>query len=218
MIRSGDFLLCFRNQNLILTPERAVFWKDRNALIVADLHMGKSGHFRKHGIAVPESVNQKNLHRLSRLVRHFRPDEIYFLGDLFHSHRNEEWDSFSTWKNQHKNIMMYLSIGNHDEYGFSDLEEVGLHSAYEINVAPFTFRHIPEPASGNEFYPLAGHIHPSVKLKGKGRQSAYFPCYYFGRNYGLLPAFGEFTGTHRISPEENETVAAIVEDQVIQLN
>ena len=30
-----------------------MFWEEEKALIVSDLHFGKTGHFRKSGIAVP---------------------------------------------------------------------------------------------------------------------------------------------------------------------
>ena len=44
-------------------------------------------------------------------------------------------------------------------------------------------------------YVLAGHLHPGVRLHGPGRQSVRLPCFAFGRNAALLPAFSEFTGT-----------------------
>jgi metallophosphoesterase superfamily enzyme len=53
---------------LSLLPEKAIYWKSRKALLIADLHLGKAGHFRKHGIAVPGRVEQNNLCRLSGLI------------------------------------------------------------------------------------------------------------------------------------------------------
>jgi len=41
------------NQDLLLLPQKAIYWQQQKALIVADVHFGKVGHFRKAGIAVP---------------------------------------------------------------------------------------------------------------------------------------------------------------------
>ena len=36
---------------LELYPQRAVFWKRKGILFLADLHLGKINHFRRAGIA-----------------------------------------------------------------------------------------------------------------------------------------------------------------------
>jgi uncharacterized protein len=67
-------------------------------------------------------------------------------------------------------------------------------------------------------YNLAGHIHPGVSLRGKGRQSLTLPCFYFGRHQALLPAFGVFTGLARIKPVKEDKVFVIVEDKIMDLS
>jgi hypothetical protein len=42
-----------------------------------------------------------------------------------------------------------------------------------------------------------------------------FPCFYFGDNHGVLPAFGEFTGTAVIQPPENERAYIVVDDHIM---
>lgn len=51
---------------LIFTNLRAVFWKRENALIIIDLHIGKSAHFRKNGIAIPAGILEKDLKNLQK--------------------------------------------------------------------------------------------------------------------------------------------------------
>jgi len=63
-------------------------------------------------------------------------------------------------------------------------------------------------------YPVAGHIHPAVTLSGGGRVFS-LPCFYFGRDYALLPAFGDFTGTAIVRPRSGERVFIVAEGQVI---
>ena len=41
------------------------------------------------------------------------------------------------------------------------------------------------------------------------------PCFYFGRDYALLPAFGEFTGTAVVRPRAGEGVFVLAGDEVV---
>lgn len=80
------------NQNLILHPKKAIFWEEERALIISDLHIGKVGHFRKAGIAIPKLMEQEELALLSDLIHEFKPSKLIFLGDLFHSDMNNDWN------------------------------------------------------------------------------------------------------------------------------
>lgn len=64
-------------------------------------------------------------------------------------------------------------------------------------------------------YTLAGHVHPAVVLHDVDGSSLRLPCFYFGRHYGLLPAFGSFTGTHAIRPRAGDGVYVIAEAEVV---
>jgi metallophosphoesterase superfamily enzyme len=81
-------------EQLLLLPEKAVFWPARNTMILSDLHLGKVNHFRRFGIPVPTRANQKNLEIMISIFQHWKPDRVIFLGDLFHSHYNPEWEVF----------------------------------------------------------------------------------------------------------------------------
>ena len=69
---------------------------------------------------------------------------------------------------------------------------------------------LPTPDSRQYFF--CGHIHPAIHLSGTGKQSLRFPCFYFAKNYAVLPAFSRFTGTHLIDPGKNEVVFAIANE------
>ena len=56
--------LQFKSQRLVLSPERCMFWEDQQTLILSDMHIGKTAHFRKAGIAVPQQVFQEDLQLL----------------------------------------------------------------------------------------------------------------------------------------------------------
>ena len=81
-------------QTFWLHAQRAIFWEEQKALILSDLHFGKTGHFRKAGIPVPQQVYKEDLQRLVELIQYFNPTQIIAVGDLFHSHANLELELF----------------------------------------------------------------------------------------------------------------------------
>ena len=62
-----------------------IFWKEKNTLLLADIHLGKVGHFRKSGIPVPRKVEGVFYDKISKLKNSLNFSQIIFLGDLFHS-------------------------------------------------------------------------------------------------------------------------------------
>ncbi len=67
-----------RNHQFWLTTDRTMFWEEEKALIVSDLHFGKTGHFRKSGIAIPPSVYKEDLQLLVVQIQYFQPLELIF--------------------------------------------------------------------------------------------------------------------------------------------
>ncbi|MDX1667527.1 MAG: hypothetical protein R3350_09870, partial [Saprospiraceae bacterium] len=81
--------------------------------------------------------------------------------------------------------------------------------------APFLFSHHPQEGVETGWYNLAGHVHPSVFLRGAGRQRLKLPCFYFGEDKGILPAFGYFTGSAVLHPGKKDRIYVIANDSVI---
>ena len=133
---SCEFDIC--NEKLLLLPEKAIFWREKSILIVSDLHLGKAGHFRKHGIPVSGKVHFTDLKILEGLLKQHHPIEVILLGDLFHSIKNKEWDDFLRFIKVFDFVKFILVRGNHDifdEYP-TDLEVVE-----SLDKAPFNFTH-----------------------------------------------------------------------------
>ena len=97
-----------------VSPERCLYWEEESTLIVSDLHLGKTGHFRKSGIAVPQSVYKEDLQRLVALIQHFQPKKLFIAGDMFHSRLNQEFELFKKWREDLSMIDIHLIMGNHD--------------------------------------------------------------------------------------------------------
>lgn len=204
------------NQHLFLLPDKAIFWKEENALLIADPHIGKITHFRKAGIAIPGKAAHENLWRLEQLISCHEPDKIIFLGDLFHSEMNTEWLMFKEFINRYSHIDFILILGNHDILHESSYLNSKMEIHYSLQLGPYHLTH--EPDEHQLLYNLSGHLHPGVKMTGKGRQSMRLPCFYFGKSSGILPAFGEFTGLHIIQPKSDDDVFIVTQNNIINPN
>lgn len=209
-----------RDEELWLLPQKAIYWPARRALLLADTHFGKVGHFRKNGYGVPPGAAAKNLQRFEQLLLETRPLAVYFLGDLFHSEYNSEWEAFCTLRAKFAQSEFHLILGNHDILGASRYTRVGmLLHRQGLQLGPFWLSHQPaEAKQSTPGYALAGHLHPGLRLRGKGRQTLRLPCFWFGSRQGILPSFGEFTGLHEIELKSGEQVFVIVEGAVIEMN
>ena len=205
------------NETLELWPQKAVRWKKKNVLFIADLHLGKINHFRRSGIAVPSKANDRNLELLIDLLNFTKPERVICLGDLFHSHYNPEWEVFGELVKHYNSISFELVLGNHDIMSKIQYQRKGILLHDTLRLGPFIFTHHPLTDVEMQCYNIAGHIHPGVNLQGKGKQSLTLPCFYFGACAGLLPAFGMFTGLARIRPKKEDKVFVIVEEKIVEV-
>ncbi|HEX2535206.1 MAG TPA: ligase-associated DNA damage response endonuclease PdeM [Chitinophagaceae bacterium] len=211
------FLYNLSGQKLWLSAQRALFWEERKALVLSDLHFGKTGHFRKAGIAVPQNVYKEDLQRLVSLLHYFGPEQLIAVGDLFHSSNNRELDWFLRWRNDFSGLAVHLVRGNHDILEDSWYRTAGI-SVWEepLTDGPFRFVHDPEAGTGGQ-YSFCGHIHPGVTIQGLGRQTLRFPCFYFGADHCILPAFSKFTGLVSLPAAGTRSVFALVENSIIPI-
>ena len=212
-----------RGQQLWLSPHRCLFWEEERSLILSDLHFGKTGHFRKAGIAVPQSVYREDLLRLLSLIQYFQPRQLLVVGDLFHSRENKELNLFRRWRDDFPDLGIRLILGNHDILHEDWYEAAGITVSREmLRMGEFAFIHDITEWTGGETgtaggtaadttpYFFSGHLHPGIRVRGMGKQSLQFPCFYFGGQYAILPAFGRFTGTVSIDPLPESNVFAIL--------
>ncbi len=204
--------ILIKNEIFILHPSGSIFWKEKKMLLIADVHLGKVVHFRKHGAPVPASAAYKNLEKLTEVVNYFEPETVCFLGDLFHSKLNEEWQDFEKWVEYCKAEVMLIS-GNHDIIPTYLYEDLGVKVFDELLLDGFHLTHHPTEIKGT--FNFSGHIHPGIRMKGVGRQFIKLPCFYKSENQLILPAFGNFTGKHILTPSEKDEIFAIVEGEVI---
>jgi len=206
--------------NFILSPERVMYWEKQKTLIVADLHIGKTGHFRKAGIPVPQNVYQEDLQRLFTQLLFFKAEQLIIAGDLSHSKSNRELELFKKWRNDFPSLKIMLVNGNHDILDDAWYNELNIHRTESLTLDNFSFYHDQQDIKNNDnhsSYSFCGHLHPAISLKGKGKQSLSFPCFYFTHHYGILPAFSRFSGMAKVVPQEGEHLFAILENGLMQI-
>jgi len=219
---SAPINFLFHQRTLWLSPARCIFWEEESALIVSDLHFGKSGHFRKSGIGVPQNIFKDDLQKLFSQIQFFKPKTLLVTGDMFHSSANKELDFFVKWRNDFPSISFILVRGNHDILSKNFYEESGIKVIEnKFSIKNFCFTHDINLSCNDEeeskLFTFSGHVHPGIKMKGSGNQSVVLPCFYFGRKHAIMPAFSAFTGLAKIRPLQKDHVFALVENTVIQI-
>ncbi len=207
----------FHGQTLWLSPARCIFWEEERALILADLHFGKSGHFRKSGIGIPQNIFKEDLQRLFAQIQFFNPKTLLIAGDMFHSAENKEADFFLKWRKDMPETEFCLIKGNHDILTTSFYQKANIR-VFEnrLVIKDFCFTHNVNGCDDKKFT-FSGHIHPGIKMKGVANQSVMLPCFYFGKKYAVLPAFSAFTGLAKITPSEKDHVFALVKNTVLKV-
>ncbi len=203
-------------ERLIADGKGALYWKRKRWLIISDLHLGKRMHFRKKGMAIPGQMDVADINTIRKLITQYNPLRVILLGDLFHSDYNSAWERLAQFTHEYKKNLFVLVRGNHDilpewHYGRSRLVLVD-----ELIKGCFHFTHI--PTENQALINVSGHVHPAVKLYGKGRQSVRLPAFFFRKNSILMPAFGRFTGSVCIKPKKSDVVIAMVEGQLVEVN
>ncbi len=208
-------------QHFWLSAQRSIYWEEQKTMIVSDTHFGKTGHFRKSGIAVPQQVYKEDLQRFFSLATDLKPERILVVGDFFHSTDNEEHNLFLRWKNDFNSLQITLIKGNHDILGNTWYENAGIQLIEDFyEIGQFRFQH--DPAE-NDFlvkentFVFSGHVHPGIQMRGIGKQSLRLPCFYFTQNQCILPAFSKFSGLAIVKPKKQDQVYAIANDNIIKL-
>jgi metallophosphoesterase superfamily enzyme len=102
------------------------------------------------------------------------------------------------WREQHAAMQCVLVRGNHDLRAGDPPPDLNIEIVNEpYLLGPFALQHIPKPHITHHV--IAGHVHPTFRLIGKGRQRLILPCFYQEQALTLLPSFGDFTGGYAVA-------------------
>lgn len=218
VVRKMSVTVPFKGFSLEILSKKALWIKELEILMIADLHFGKAAHFRKSGIPIPEPIHEQDFKDLTALHKQFKPKDTYFLGDLFHSVWNEQWDVLNSFLETFTQTQFHLVKGNHDILHPSVYRQSVLKIHQEpLIIEIFALSHEPQEKSLNGMLNICGHLHPGVLLRGKARQSVRIPCFYWSGSTLILPSFGNFTGLALVEPKEGDQIFGISGEKVIPI-
>jgi DNA ligase-associated metallophosphoesterase len=193
--------------DILLLPGRAAFLPATSTLLVADVHLGKAAAFRHAGIPVPEGSAQADLARLERLVSATEARRLLILGDLFHARggcTERVFAEFAASRARYPRTEVILVAGNHDRAIGRVPSSLGIDSCMRtLDEPPFHFVHEPAtdlPEPGRTCFTIAGHLHPTVSITSPSGDRVTDRCFVAEELVLVLPAFGSFTGGHRVKP------------------
>jgi len=213
--------------DLVLLAGRAAFVPATATLLVADVHLGKAATFRRAGIPVPEGTAQRDLARLVRLAAEQAARRVVVLGDLLHAKGGCTDAVWAEFRDCRKRIEaeFVLVLGNHDRGLASDAAALAARLGIDACVAaldepPFRFVH--EPASPRSGLPaertvVAGHLHPTVAIGAPGGDRLVERCFVAEPGTVVLPAFGSFTGGHRVATAPERRLWVARDDGVVEV-
>ncbi len=181
----------FGGHQFVPSPDGALFWPARRALLVADLHLEKASWFARFGQFLPPYDSLATLTVLEREVERSGAEAVYCLGDSFH-------DRFGCDRLPERARALLTSltarhdwlwiVGNHDA-GFID--HCGGRLVDELEADGIVLRH--EAELGDPRPEISGHFHPKLRLMVRGRRVSR-RCFVASVSKLILPAFGALTG------------------------
>ncbi|VDC24661.1 ligase-associated DNA damage response endonuclease PdeM [Pseudogemmobacter humi] len=175
----------FAGEDFLARPSGALWWPAQGTLVVADLHLGRSGRYaRRGGALLPPFEDADTLARLAAEIAALDPARVVSLGDAF-----DDDHAASEVATREAAVIARLAdgrdwlwiAGNHDPAA----ARAHLPGTWLSHLPGLiAFRHI--AADGPD---ISGHMHPSTRLAGRR-----FRCFVLGQTHLILPAFGTYTG------------------------
>jgi DNA ligase-associated metallophosphoesterase len=173
----NGYAFTFAGTGFVALGNGALFCPEAEALITADLHLGKSERMaRRGGALLPPFETRDTLHRLGAAIRDTAAKAVFLLGDVFDDNAARDAltaEDSALWHSITSAQPCTILSGNHDPTAET-----------EAMIGPITLRHI--AGKGPD---ISGHFHPKARLKTITR-----PAFLIGQDHLILPAFGTFTG------------------------
>lgn len=223
-LTSGSCSISIGKTMIVLLPHKAVWVPDMELLLIADSHLGKDASFRSGGVPVPSDSTQATLDRLHKVIELAQPKQLVILGDMFHDQRSVSstvYEAVRVFLDRNTHLRIQLIIGNHDrsvgklpaEWGIECIEPTAMKGRLALAHEPVS---LDETSDGVDII-LCGHVHPGVRLRAADERLRPLPCFWQTGQNLVLPAFGDFTGYHLVSPNDHRTWV-VAEGEVLPLS
>ena len=179
----------FGNEEFHAYPNKSLYWKRLNTLIVSDLHIGKSISYAKNKQFLPPYDTKEILNKIFVSLDKIKPSNLIIVGDLLH----DVFSILSLKDQDHKNLSHYMKNtdfiwikGNHDK----NIQIEGFKNFTNYKIDKFLFTHIPIETS---LFQICGHYHPKVKISHRGK-TIFKTSFVHNEKIFILPSFGILTG------------------------
>ncbi|MFM8705017.1 MAG: ligase-associated DNA damage response endonuclease PdeM [Planctomycetia bacterium] len=184
----------------------------------------ESGGPRRAGIPVPEGSAQHDLARLEALVLRHAVRRLLVLGDLFHARSGcteRVRDEFATMRARILATEVVLVQGNHDRPLGPLPPSLGIDAVLpSLDEPPLRFVHEPATAVAavdGASFTVGGHLHPTISIRSPSGDRISDRCFVAEDSVLVLPAFGSFTGGHRITPTDRMRLWIARDDGVVDV-
>ncbi|MCC1480291.1 ligase-associated DNA damage response endonuclease PdeM [Roseibaca sp. Y0-43] len=170
----------FHGHAFTALPSGALHWPAQDALLVADLHLGKSERTaRRGGPLLPPYEVQATLTRLTDDLRATGARCLIALGDSFDD------DAAQTALPPAAQTLLDQIAARQETLWISGNHDPKSQAVAEITLHGLTLRHIAAPPGPD----ISGHYHPKLTLAGRR-----LPAFLVGAQHLILPAYGAYTG------------------------
>lgn len=183
--------LDFGGQIFTALGEGALWWRERHALVLADLHLEKASWYAGGGQMLPPYDSLMTLDRLEAMIDRHAAREIWMLGDSFHDREGPDRLPPAVavrLQSMIRRVDWTWITGNHDEESAGALGGAVME---EADVDGIMLRH--QADSRDDRPELSGHFHPKWRIGARGR-SVSRRCFVQGHSRIILPAFGALAG------------------------
>ena len=170
--------------------DRALYLPDADALVLADLHLGRDV---ESNVQLPLGETENLVERLEALLDRFEPGVVVFAGDVLHAFDRIAEDVEEAIETLQELVAdadaaLVVTPGNHDGL-LGDAFGLDCRDEYRLADGTIVCHGHEEPDADADRY-LIGHDHPAIRLEGKKH-----PCYLLGErtyqdsNVVVLPSF-----------------------------
>ncbi len=215
--------LTFGKENLMLLPERALYWPRRQIIAIADVHLGKAESFQAGGVPIPSSVHDDDLRLLDRILENYPVKQVLILGDWIHHKDNltpKLITDINNFFQKHSKVQWTLLLGNHEKGARSALQNIKFDLVDgDLQIDSLTFSHghsHSQKLSENNFALVQGHIHPVIALR-EGPINLRLPCFMLNGATLTLPSFGLLTGGYEVSKLKKNRIWAVTPQTVFEI-
>jgi len=170
--------------------DRGVYLPADDALVVADLHLGRA---HASNVDFPLNERQDTLDRLDALFDRFDPGTVVVAGDVLHRFDavpvpvRESLDAVVTAVRD-AGAEPVLVRGNHDRQ-LDRVTDAPVHDAHRLGSGTVVCHGHEEPAATGDCY-VVGHDHPVLEVEGQRHPCLlYGPAAYDGDPVLMLPPF-----------------------------